>query len=250
MMFIYVIAVYVSSDPGTYIVHIRFAFKTGLTKFLNQIAHATHAGSVPKGPFILIILRHLESWERHIAVGAHNGRREPRQIFDFPTKNIKPKVPPVAPLVPGTRDYLHDFLRSLSNPRRKGARSKLCNLISCFPFLPVQAIVLGEDLHRRLSAVRSNRPNILRQCNHDVRRQLVDLHFEPSQNLHHETMCRETKVGNEKCLKHNQFALRLRDLLSARNPPNTITKVSKLLHLLHVKRGNPRSAELHGVARL
>jgi hypothetical protein len=29
MMFIYVIAVYVSSDPGTYIVRIRFASKTG-----------------------------------------------------------------------------------------------------------------------------------------------------------------------------------------------------------------------------
>ena len=29
MMFIYVIAVYVSSDPGTYIVRIRFAFQTG-----------------------------------------------------------------------------------------------------------------------------------------------------------------------------------------------------------------------------
>jgi len=27
MMFIYVIAVYVSSDPGTYIVRIRFAFQ-------------------------------------------------------------------------------------------------------------------------------------------------------------------------------------------------------------------------------
>jgi hypothetical protein len=29
MMFIYVIAVYVSPDPGTYIVRIRFAFKAG-----------------------------------------------------------------------------------------------------------------------------------------------------------------------------------------------------------------------------
>jgi hypothetical protein len=29
MMFIYVIAVYVSSDPGTYIVHIRLPSKTG-----------------------------------------------------------------------------------------------------------------------------------------------------------------------------------------------------------------------------
>jgi hypothetical protein len=88
-------------------------------------------------------------------------------------------MPPVAPLVPGTGDYLHHFHRSLPSPRREGARSKLCNLISYFPFLPVQAIILGEDLHRRLPAVRSNRPNILRQRNHDVRRQLVDLHFEP-----------------------------------------------------------------------
>ena len=119
-----------------------------------------------------------------------------------------------------------------------------------FSFLPVQAIVLGEDLHRRLPAVRSNRPNIFCQRNHGVRRQLVDLHFEPPQNLHHETMRRETKAGNEKCLKDNQFALRLRDLLSARNPPDTVTKISKLLHLLHVNRGDPRSAELHGVARL
>jgi hypothetical protein len=104
-------------------------------KFLNQIMPTTHAGSVPKGPFILIILRHLESREHHITVRAQNGRREPGQIFDFPIRNIKPKVPSVTPLVPGTRDYLHDFRRSLSSPRHKGAQSKLCNLISYFPFL-------------------------------------------------------------------------------------------------------------------
>jgi hypothetical protein len=34
MMFIYVIAVYVSSDPGTYIVRIWFAFKTGCDRGL------------------------------------------------------------------------------------------------------------------------------------------------------------------------------------------------------------------------
>jgi hypothetical protein len=35
MMFIYVIAVYVSSDPGTYIVRIRFAFQ-------NRVWHQLH----------------------------------------------------------------------------------------------------------------------------------------------------------------------------------------------------------------
>jgi hypothetical protein len=77
----------------------------------------------------------------------------------------------------------------------------LCYLISYFPFLPMQAIILGKDLHRRLPAVGSNRPNILRQRNHDVRRQLVDQHFEPSQHLRHEAMCREAKTGNKKGLK-------------------------------------------------
>jgi hypothetical protein len=126
----------------------------------------------------------------------------------------------------------------------------MCNLISYFSFLPVHAIFLGEDLNRRLPAVRSNRPNILHQRNHVVRRQLVDLHFESPQNLRNESMHRETKAGYEKCLKHNQFALRLKDLLYTRNTPDTITKISKLLHLLHANRGNPRSTKLLGVARL
>jgi hypothetical protein len=34
MMFIYVIVVYVNSDPGTYMVRIRFTFKTGCDSFL------------------------------------------------------------------------------------------------------------------------------------------------------------------------------------------------------------------------
>jgi hypothetical protein len=61
----------------------------------------------------------------------------------------------------------------------------------------VQTIVLGKDFHRWLTAVRSNHPNILRQGNHGVRCQLVDLHVKPPQNLRHETMRRETKAGNE-----------------------------------------------------
>jgi hypothetical protein len=131
-------------------------------EFLNKIAPAAHAGSIPKGPFVLIVLRHLEWWERHIEVRAHNGCREPREIFDFPNSDIKPKVPPVAPLVSSARDYFHNVRRSLSNPRCEGARSKLCNLISYFPLLAVQTIVLGKDFHRRLTIVRSNCPNILR----------------------------------------------------------------------------------------
>jgi hypothetical protein len=67
----------------------------------------------------------------------------------------------------------------------------------------VQTIVLGEDFHRRLTAVRRNRSNILRQGNHGVRCQLVDLHAESPQNLHYKTMRREAKAGKEKSLEHN-----------------------------------------------
>jgi hypothetical protein len=94
-------------------------------------------------------------------VGAHDGRREPWEAFGFPSRNIKPIVPPVAPFIPSARNYFHNFRRSLSGPRREGARSKLCNLISNFPFLPVQTIVLGEDFYGRLTAVRSHCPGIL-----------------------------------------------------------------------------------------
>jgi hypothetical protein len=36
MMSNYVIAVYVSSDPGTYMVHIQFTFKTGCDRRLQK----------------------------------------------------------------------------------------------------------------------------------------------------------------------------------------------------------------------
>jgi hypothetical protein len=120
----------------------------------------------------------------------HCIRDPPRNLQELYQLFEKPIVPPVAPLVPSAGDYLHDFRRSLSGPRREGARSKLCNLISYFPLLPVQTIVIGEDLHRRLTAVRSHRPDILRQGNHGVRCQLVDLDVEPLQDLRHETMRR------------------------------------------------------------
>jgi hypothetical protein len=71
-------------------------------EFLNQITPAAHAGSAAKGPFVLIILRHLKWWERHIIVGAHYDRREPWEVFDFASRNIKPIIPAVAPLVAST----------------------------------------------------------------------------------------------------------------------------------------------------
>ena len=37
MRFIYVIAVYVSSDPGTYIVRIRFAFQNRVWQVYEQL---------------------------------------------------------------------------------------------------------------------------------------------------------------------------------------------------------------------
>jgi hypothetical protein len=71
-------------------------------ELLNQIMPAAHAGSAPEGPFVLIILCHLEWWECHITVGAHYGCGEPWEVFDFASRNIKPIIPLVAPLVAST----------------------------------------------------------------------------------------------------------------------------------------------------
>jgi hypothetical protein len=63
----------------------------------------------------------------------------------------------------------------------------------------VQTVILSEDLYGRLTAVRSHRPDILRQGHHDVRCQLVDLDLKPLQDLRHETMRRLAKAGDEEC---------------------------------------------------
>jgi hypothetical protein len=54
----------------------------------------------------------------------------------------------------------------------------LRNLMSNFSLLPVQTVLLGEDLHRRLTAIRRRCPDILRQRHHGVRCQLMNLDFE------------------------------------------------------------------------
>jgi hypothetical protein len=63
--------------------------------------------------------------------------------------------------------------------------------------------MFGEDLHRRLTAIRSCRLDILRQGHHGVRCQLVDLDLKSLQDLRHKAMCREAKASGEKRLKHD-----------------------------------------------
>jgi hypothetical protein len=168
-------------------------------------------------------------------------------VFDCALGDIKPKVPLVAPFIAGTRNQLNDLHRSLARLRRKHARSKLSNLISNFPFLPVQTIILCEDFDRGLPVVRSRCPDVFRQSHHGIGRQLVDLDVEPSQNFSHKPICGQTKSGSEKSLEHNQFAFRLGDLLRPRDTCHSAAEITKLLHVLHVDRGHPRHAELNCV---
>jgi hypothetical protein len=114
----------------------------------------------------------------------------------------------------------------------------------------MQTVMFCEDLHIGLTAIRSRRPNILRQGHHDIRRQLVDLDLEPPQDLRHESMCRQTKASGEKSFKNDQLAFWLGDLLRPRDTPHSAAKISKLLHILHADRGHPRHAKLHCITRL
>jgi hypothetical protein len=168
-------------------------------------------------------------------------------VFDCAFGNVEPKFPPVAPFIAGTGNQLNDLHRSLAHLRRKRARSKLSNLIPNFPFLPVQTIILREDFNRGLSAVRSRRPDILRQSHHGIWRQLVDLDVEPTQDFSHKSMCGQTKASSKKSFEHNQLAFRLRDLLRPRDTCHSAAEITKLLHVLHADRGHPRHAELHCV---
>jgi hypothetical protein len=145
-------------------------------------------------------------------------------VFDFTFGNIKPEIPLVSPLIAGTGNQLHDFDRSLSGPRSKRARSELCNLMSNFPFLPMQTVMFGEDFHIRLTTIRGCRPDILRQGNHSIRSQLVDLDLKPLQDLRHKATCRQTKASSEKCLKNDQLALGLGNLLHPRDTPTPLPK--------------------------
>jgi hypothetical protein len=117
--------------------------------------------------------------------------------------------------------------------------------MSNFPLLPMQTVMFCEDLHRGMTAVRGRRLDILRQGHHGIRRQLVDLELELPQDLRHKSMCRQTKTSSEKRLKHDQLALRLGDLLRPRNTPHSAAKISKLLHILNVDRGNLQHAKLY-----
>jgi hypothetical protein len=118
-------------------------------------------GPRTEGPLVFILLCYLKLRVRHVIMRTHDGHEKPWLAFDCAFGNIEPKFPPVAPLIVGTGNQLHDFHRSLAGLRRKCARSKLSNIISDFPFLPMQTIMLREDFDRGLPAVRSRRPDIL-----------------------------------------------------------------------------------------
>jgi hypothetical protein len=169
-------------------------------------------------------------------------------VFDCAFGNVEPKFPPVAPFIAGAGNQLNDFHRSLAGLRRKCARSKLSNLISDFPFLPMQTIILREDFDRGLLAVRSRCPDIFCQGHHDIRCQLVDLDVESTQNFSHKSMRGQTKASGEKSLEDDQLAFRLGDLLCPQDTCHSAAKIPKLLHVLHTDRGHPRHAKLHYVA--
>jgi hypothetical protein len=96
--------------------------------------------------------------------------------------------------------------------------------MSNFPLLPMQTIMFCEDFHRGLTAIRSRRPDILRQGHHDIRRRLVDLDLESPQDLRHESMRRQTKASGEKSLKNDQLAFWLGDLLRPGTRPTPLPK--------------------------
>jgi hypothetical protein len=63
-------------------------------------------------------------------------------------------------------------------------------------------------------------------------------------------MCRQAKASDEKCLKNDQLALRLGNLLRPWDTLNPAAKISQLLHILHADRGNLQNAELHRITRM
>jgi hypothetical protein len=69
-------------------------------------------------------------------------------VFDFSLSNIELVVPPVAPLISGTGDQLHNFHRSLPGLQRESARSELHNLMTNFSLLPVAEHSLCKQLER------------------------------------------------------------------------------------------------------
>jgi hypothetical protein len=169
-------------------------------------------------------------------------------VFDCALRNVEPKLMLVAPFIAGARNQLNHLHRGLAGLRRKRTGPKLGNLISDHPFLPVQAIVLREDLDRWLSAVQSRRPDILRQSHHNIRSQLMDLDVESAHDFSHESVHRQAKTDGKERLEHNQLAFWLGDLLRPRDTSDSATKVTKLLHILHADRGHPRHTEIHRMA--
>jgi hypothetical protein len=77
----------------------------------------------------------------------------------------------------------------------------------------------------------------------------MNLDFELLQNLRHKMMHRQAKSDDEKCLKNNQFALGLGDLLRPRDPTNPAAKIPQPLLILNAGQRYPRNTEFHCITR-
>jgi hypothetical protein len=90
-------------------------------EFLDQVAPRYSGGPHIEEPLrlrLLLPLRIVETPHNNVST---KWQGQTRQAFDIPGSHIKPKVPPIAPLIPSIGDYLDNFSRGLPSPWRDGA---------------------------------------------------------------------------------------------------------------------------------
>ena len=97
----------------------------------------------------------------------------------------------------------------------------------------MQTIILRKNFNRRLSAVRSRRPDILRQRHHGIRCQLMYLNVESTQDFANKPVRRQAETGGEERLENDQLTLRLGDFLRPRSTSDSAAKVAQPLHIFN-----------------
>jgi hypothetical protein len=71
--------------------------------------------------------------------------------------------------------------------------------------LVVQLIVLSEDIDSGMTSARSNNADKLANLDDSIRRQMMQLHSELTQNVHKDRMRRYVKPSSEDFFEHNIF---------------------------------------------